>query len=197
MRAFARSHPILAGAGIGFGWGIAMRLWMRFISTSPEFSWGGTLMILGVSAAVGALLGFARLRRARHGVGWWRFTALSLLLLGAAGAAMWPAVILGSIAIGRRRPVWLVSLLGAAALATQWPVIADNIVNNSTMGLAEQTLGVAWYLPMLTLQTWGFSVAFAPSLAKAAAPARLKTALIGVPLAGFAVAAVLTGHVGM
>lgn len=196
MRTFARSHPILAGAGIGLGWGIAMRLWMRFISTSPEFSWGGTLMILGVSAVVGALLGFARLRRWRRGIGWWRFTALSLLLLGAAGAAMWPAVILGGIALGRRRPAWLVSLLGAAALATQWPVIADNILDNSTMGVAEQVVGVVWYFPMLALQTWGFSVAFAPSLAEAPAPTRLKTALIGV-LASFTVVAVLAVDVGM
>jgi len=36
-------HPpvwtaVLGGAGLGLGWGIVARLWMRLITTTPEFS---------------------------------------------------------------------------------------------------------------------------------------------------------------
>ncbi len=197
MRAFARSHPVISGAGIGLVWGVGMRAWMRFISTDPEFSWSGTLFIIGASVIAGSLLGFARLRRTRGGLGWWRFTALSLLLLGAGGAVMWPAVILGAIALGRRRPRWLVIALGLGALASQWPVLSDAILDGWRMDSTEKVIAAVWYLPMLAVETWGFSVAFAPGLSHAPIPTRLKTALIGVPLAGFALVAVLAMGIRM
>ncbi|HEY5684948.1 MAG TPA: hypothetical protein VIY70_06205 [Acidimicrobiia bacterium] len=197
MQTFARSHPILAGALVGLTWGVVMRAWMRFISTSPEFSWSGTLFIIGASVIAGSLLGFARLRRWRLGVGWWRFTVLALVLLGAGGAVMWPAVILGAIAIGRRRPTWLVGVLGLAALATQWPALSDAVFDNWRMDPTEKVLGVVWYLPMLTLEAWGFSVVFAPRLSQAPIPTRLKAALIGVPVAGLALVAVLAMGIQM
>ena len=78
------------GAVFGFTWGAVLRGWMRFITTNPEFSWSGTLMIVGVSAIAGAVLGLARHRRLSGGVGWWRYSILALLLLGGAGSVMWP-----------------------------------------------------------------------------------------------------------
>ncbi len=197
MFGFVRNHPILSGAGIGLAWGVAMRAWMRFISTNPEFSWSGTLFIVGASVIAGSLLGFARLRRWRGGIGWWRFAAVSLILLGAGGAVMWPAVILGAIALGRRRPAWLVGTLGAAALASQWPVVSGAILDNWRMDQTDKVLGIVWYLPMLTLEAWGFSVTFAPRLSEGPIPTRLKTALIGVPVAGFLMVAVLAGGIRM
>ncbi len=101
----------LSGAGIGLLWGVVLRLWMRFIAVTPEFSASGTGFILGASLIVGAALGWARYRRQAGGRGWWRLTMLSLLLLGAGGAVMWPSVVLGAVAIGRRRPRWLVLIL--------------------------------------------------------------------------------------
>lgn len=187
-----RRHPIVAGLLIGIAWGVAMRLWMRFITTTPEFSWSGTLFIIGASAIVGTLLGFARLRRWKGGVGWWRFSAVSLLLLGAGGAVMWPSVILGAIAYGRRRTRWLAGLLGLAAIGAQIPVLSDAVLENFRLNGWEKLAAMAWYLPLLSLEAWAFSISFEPSLRTVKSPRRLKAALIGVPMAAFALVALLS-----
>ncbi len=188
-----RAHPVLAGAGLGLLWGGAMRAWMRFISTNPEFSWSGTSFILAAGAIAGSVLGWARHRRRAGGVGWWRYSALSLGLLGAGGAVMWPSVIAWGIAIGRRRPWWLVSTLLAGGAAVQYPVIDANILSNWRLGTVEWLVATAWYVPMLAVEAWAFSVAFAPAFV--ATPARWKRVLLAAPLALVAGAAALV--VGM
>ena len=40
------------GFALGAGWGVLARVWMRLITTDPEFSWAGTLMIVGLSACL-------------------------------------------------------------------------------------------------------------------------------------------------
>ncbi|MEV5966767.1 hypothetical protein AB0L70_33675 [Kribbella sp. NPDC051952] len=47
-----------AGLGLGVGWGIAARVWMRLITTEPEFSWTGTAFIIGLTGVCGLALGF-------------------------------------------------------------------------------------------------------------------------------------------
>jgi hypothetical protein len=174
-----------------------MRMWMRFITTSPEFSWGGTIAIVVVSAFAGGVLGLARLRRSRGGAGWWRLSLLAILPLGAGGAVMWPAVILGAIALGRPRPRWLRAVLGTAALATQVPVIGEVAFNNWRLSPAEGVLAAMWYLPMLAIETWAFSVAFAPSLEGATALSRPRRVALAVPMVVVVVlAAVAMGLAG-
>lgn len=126
-------HPVSAGVIGGLVWGIALRAWMRYITTDPEFTWSGTLFIVGATTLVGALLGFARHRRNLGGVGWWRFSVLGLLLLGAGGSVMWPSVILGAIALGITRPAWVRLLLGAGAVAAQVPVLAGTVIGNGRL----------------------------------------------------------------
>ena len=36
----------MGGLAGGLAWGVIPRLWMRFISTNPEFTWSGTLFIV-------------------------------------------------------------------------------------------------------------------------------------------------------
>lgn len=184
-------HPTVMGAILGLLWGVAMRGWMRFISTDPEFSWSGTLFILGAAVIVGSLLGFARHRRARGGIGWWRLSMMSLLLLGAGGAVMWPSVALGAIAFGRARPRWLRPLLAVGALAAQIPVIQGTVLDNSRFTLIEMAIAIAWYLPLLTAEAWGFAVVFQPSLADAPVPGALRKALIVAPVALVVITAVI------
>ena len=45
----------LGGIGVllGVGWGVLARLWMRMISTQPESTWAGTLLIIGSAALAG------------------------------------------------------------------------------------------------------------------------------------------------
>ena len=98
-----RFHPVVRGALLGLSWGIAMRIWMRFISTSPEFTWSGTGYILGATTLAGMLLGLGWARRAKAKGNWWRLTGLSMLPLGvAAGGVMIPSVFLGALALGRK-----------------------------------------------------------------------------------------------
>ena len=100
--ASARLHPVVTGALLGLSWGIAMRVWMRFITTDPEFTWSGTGYILGATTLAGLLLGLGWARRAKAKGNWWRLTGLSMLPLGVAagrghdpfglsrGACSWP-----------------------------------------------------------------------------------------------------------
>ncbi len=191
-------RPIVAGAALGLLWGAVLRAWMRFISSSPEFSWSGTAFILLAATIVGATLGLARKRRSSGGVGWWRTSIVSLLLLGAAGAVMWPSVVFGGAAIGRPRPAWLRLLLGAAAVGVQAPIVQTTILEDSIMSGTESVVAVAWYALMLTIEAWAFSVVFAPAIDGAPVPSRLQKVLIGLPVAGMAVfAAIALGLPGM
>ncbi len=58
---------VLAGAGLGLAWGVAARLWMRLITTDPEFSVTGTAYIIGSATQLGAFAGLAFAARRR---GW-------------------------------------------------------------------------------------------------------------------------------
>ena len=100
---------ILAAVFGGLALGIIARLWMRWISTDPEFSWGGTLGII-ISFAIFATTQATiyvlrrrvinrRLTSVIRGVG----TFFTLPLFTAAGAVMFPTVILASIAIWRKK----------------------------------------------------------------------------------------------
>lgn len=92
---------VLRGMLAGVVWGIAARAWMRLISPDPEFSWTGTLFILGIATVVGTLLGLAAVGRAgRHprlarGLG-----AVAVLPLGiGAGVVMLPPILAGAFAL--------------------------------------------------------------------------------------------------
>jgi len=185
------------GAGLGVLWGAVLRAWMRYISTNPEFSWSGTLFILGASAIAGSVLGLARHRRSVGGVGWWRLSVASLLLLGAGGAVMWPTVVLGAIAIGRRRPRWVVTVLTLGAVAAQIPVMQDAVLENGRLGIAGKGVAILWFAPMIAAEAWAFSIAFAPSLAGVAVPGRLKRVLIVAPVALVAIFSIVVVGVPM
>ena len=100
---------ILAAVFGGLVLGIIARLWMRWISTDPEFSWGGTLgiiisftMFTTTQATVYVLRRRIKTRRLTsvvRSVG----AFFTLPLFTAAGAVMFPTVILASIAVWRKK----------------------------------------------------------------------------------------------
>lgn len=186
---------ILIGAGVGLAWGIAMRAWMRFITAQPEFTWSGTLFILGAATITGTLLGLAWHRRAVGGVGWWRFTALSLLLLGAGGAVMWPAVVLGAMALGRPWKPWVRVALGVLAGASQVPVV-QGIADNWKFGFTQIAVATILYAPLLFLEVWAFSVVFRPSTSPDPTPRILRFALIALAASAVGFVALLAGMAG-
>ena len=163
MRATTSGRRLsLYGAGLGLLWGAVLRLWMRYIAATPEFTTAGTTFILGASLVVGAVLAWARYRSMLEGRGLWRLSILSLGLLGAGGGVMWPSVILGAAAIGRRRPRWLLTILTVAALAFQVPVMQEAVFEAWWLDNLEMTVAVGWYAAMITAQAWAFSIVFIP-----------------------------------
>ncbi|TDU89694.1 hypothetical protein EV138_3269 [Kribbella voronezhensis] len=102
------------GFALGLAWGAAARVWMRLISTEPEFSWTGTGLILGFCAGGGLILGFLAGARAAGWSRWWRMLGLLCLVIFAGpGMVFLPAYLLGGLLF--RRQVSLV-LAGAGAV---------------------------------------------------------------------------------
>ena len=110
LRWSERVKPALlipCGALVGLVLGIIARAWMRWISTDPEFSWGGTIGILigfvvFFTAHATVLLG----RRRGWSRRWLTVTRvvaaiLSLGIFGAAGSSMLPTVLTASLGLGR------------------------------------------------------------------------------------------------
>jgi len=139
---------------------------MRFISTDPEFTWNGTLFIVigfGIAglAQSGAYLGRrAGLRRSRMTV-LRVVTFAGLLPLGmAAGASMFPTVVLAPLALahtewsGRTRLfVGLTALLPVLAIAT---MLADDL---STLRAGA---GFLWFLAVYAGIVWAARFSLAP-----------------------------------
>ena len=109
----SRTTAALAGMGLGAAWGVAARVWMRLVSESPEFSWAGTLFIVGGFAVAGLLLGLAYGVVGAGGSSWWRLLVLpTLVLFAGAGAPLLPAYLVGGWGIRRRGAAGVVGVLG-------------------------------------------------------------------------------------
>jgi hypothetical protein len=106
-------RPAAAGLGLGVCWGIVARVWMRLISTDPEFSWAGTGMILAVTGVSGLVLGIlSGVRRAGRSR-WWRVLAvLCLPVFGGPGFVFLPAFVLGGLLYVNRRWARIAGLAG-------------------------------------------------------------------------------------
>jgi hypothetical protein len=117
------------GLLLGVTWGVVARVWMRLISTSPEFSWAGTLGIVVAFGIVGIALGVIDAVRRRGGSGWWRLLYLLVPLpFAGAGLPLLPAVVLGGWGLRRGaigRTVAALAVLSAPAilLAMTWDEI--------------------------------------------------------------------------
>ena len=72
---------VLSGACLGLVWGIAARLWMRLITTTPEFSIPGTAGILIVTTLFGGWAGLAFIARRRGWQGWRHYVPRSLTVI--------------------------------------------------------------------------------------------------------------------
>ncbi len=155
-----RHHPVVAGAAAGLAWGIVARLWMRFISDHPEFSWSGTAFIVGAATIFGTAMGVAWLRRARGGRGWWRLLGLTVLLLGmGAGSIMIPTVLVGAVALGRPWRRWITAVLLAIALVPQLLLVGPEL---GSLSVARLVTAVAVYLVLLWSEAAALSIVFRP-----------------------------------
>jgi hypothetical protein len=175
MVGFINRHPVAGGFLLGFTWGVVIRVWMRFISTDPEFTWSGTGYIVGAATVVGTLLGVAALRRRKGGRGWWRLNGLAVLALGvAAGGVMIPSVLLAALAIGRR--TWQRSLRLLLILIA----VGVQVFLMSTVDLPRgRTIpALVWYTVLIGAEALATAIIFLPSLSVRSAtssPRQLQT----------------------
>jgi hypothetical protein len=154
------------GIALGAGWGVLARIWMRQVSTIHNFSWTGTLFIVGLAALAGASLGLVDAARRRGGSRWWRLAALpSLLLFFGPGVPFLPSYLLGGWAWGSRasralRAVAVLPLLALPAygwatadwtvhaLINPWVAIGGFLVLEALLAVAGSIVLRRWPAPV-------------------------------------------------
>jgi hypothetical protein len=110
---------VLGGAGLGLVWGVAARIWMRLISTQPEFSIPGTAAILVIATVFGACVGFAFAARRRGWRRWGHYLPRSLVVAffvpfgGFGGTPLMLTVLLATLALTQTAVVglWVLAVL--------------------------------------------------------------------------------------
>ena len=119
----------------GLALGVTARIWMRLITDEPEFSWGGTVGVVGVfvlfALGTGISLMMSTGSRARDWFGRVVGLLLTMPLFGAAGAQMMPTVILGSFLLHRTSwKVWIRVLFGLLALVLPVGITVESLKDN-------------------------------------------------------------------
>lgn len=157
---------LVGGAAVGVVWGVVARLWMRFISDDPEFSWGGTGFILGAFGIAGlsqsaAYLGRrARLTRGRM-TALRAFTTLGLLPLGlGAGMLMLPTVLLAPFAL--TRIAWPRAARCAVGLLATLPFVVVVVGLFADLPVWRAALGSVWCAVVYAGLIWAAQWSLAP-----------------------------------
>ena len=142
---FGVSQTMVVGLFGGLVLGVLARAWMRFISEDPEFTWNGTLFIVGGFAVFGltqSLVAVARGRVARRRT----LTVVraiggiaTLPLFVAAGAVMFPTVLGAGLAIARTE--WRRSTRVVCALIALGPVLFVGNDLRGSFGWSLRTVG--------------------------------------------------------
>jgi len=145
------------GALTGAAWGVLARIWMRLISGDPEFSWTGTLLIIGLAALLGGGVGLAAGARLAGRSRWWTLAVVpGLLLFFSPGMVLAPTFLLGSLAYAHRGRVlrtvgWVVialSIVGSALLAVHEPEpgaeSTPGLVITFLIGFSLMAITLAW-----------------------------------------------------
>ncbi len=145
----------------GLGLGIIARLWMRWITTNPEFTWSGTLgIVLGFTFFGTAHSLFYIIRRRTQS---WRKAAIfrivaiffTLPIFGAAGAVMFPTVLLGGLSLWRTTWFrWIRIIIGLLSAAWAGKVAYAFIIKEfgwSLESIAQILLFAAIYLVIINI----------------------------------------------
>ena len=139
------------------GVGVAARVWMRIISTDPQFTWGGSLAIVLVATipgiGMGVVLATRRWRRTARAVG-----VVTVLPLGIGiGIVMLPTIALGAVAMRQRCPRRRAVIGGLAVLSAGFLVglaLLDELsATRAAVGFAVYLGLMAWMSAMLAVRT--------------------------------------------
>jgi hypothetical protein len=180
LRAGATATYVGAGLLAGVALGALLRLWMRFVSTDPEFSWSGTLFIVGAFAILGTSAGVVTAGRRRG----WRgllvaartvAVVLSMGCFGGAGVVMLPTIVPAGLAVGRHD--WARGV--RVALVVLAVVAASAVVLTMTdLSVARRVAALAAYLALCAFEACLVGALYAPSARRGAVGRLGRPALI-------------------
>ncbi len=141
-----RSLAAHLGLGLitGLGLGVAARGFMRLLTVDPEFTWSGTILIVGLFVVFGTVQGVVAAITGRTTRTWITVPArlaggLSYLMLGGgAGTLMMPFLWFGALALWRTTWHHLVrTTLAALAAANMIGVVGLTLSEDELEGLRE------------------------------------------------------------
>jgi hypothetical protein len=147
------------GALAGVAWGLLARLFMRLIATTPEFTWDGTLAIVGLSMLLGTGIGLVVGARTSGRSRWWRLAPVpGLLLCMGPGLTLVPGAVLVALALAVRSGLVRVVLHLGAVLAVGAALDLEGGLDGGEGGEASPTLwlGLALLLVAVGLLGTGF-----------------------------------------
>lgn len=148
------------GFALGVAWGAAARLWMRLISTEPEFTWQGTTAILVVAGVAGLGLGLIHAAKSQGRSRWWLLAFVMVLpLFASPGLPFLPSLVLGGLAFARRAVAWRV--LGVGAVAGSIPLLVWFTGQDAGAGL-PLVRGYGGFLVLAVAMAAGGSVLYRP-----------------------------------
>lgn len=150
LDAMERRPPVwaamLGAAGLGLGWGITARLWMRLISTAPEFTVAGTAGILTITTLFGAWTGLAFAARRRGWRGWRHYVPRALVVISfipfgiAGGLPLMLTVLVATLGITQRALMGLWVIAGMVMLVA----VATDIVLPPFVTISAPVVAIAW-----------------------------------------------------
>jgi hypothetical protein len=187
--------PLVLVGGLvgGLAWGVDARLWMRFISTDPQFTWSGTLFIVlgfGIAglAQAGAYLG-RRAGLARPSMTALRVvTFAGLLPLGmAAGGPMFPTIVLATLALSHVD--WSRRMRVAVGVVAALPILFIAKILIQDLSSLRTVVGFGWFLVVYAGIVWAARFTLAPQLDGWRAPRAVRA----VGVAAVALASLLSG----
>ncbi|MGE0305744.1 MAG: hypothetical protein AB7Q27_08295 [Acidimicrobiia bacterium] len=169
------------------------------MSTDPEFSWAGTLMIIiafsifGSASGVVAVLRLRRSRRWLLTVGRSGGVVGTMPLFVGAGVVMLPTVIAGGLAVWRRDwPWWLRVISGIVACLPVLAIGGSLVTEFGVMGGGTRACGLTIIYGVVVAVTWA---SFAPQADGWRMPRWLR--LFGVLGAVMVLGVVSVGVVGL
>jgi hypothetical protein len=178
-----RAVPALAiGLLGGLALGVVARAWMRLISEDPDFTWNGTIFIVGGFTLFGltqSIVAVARHRTTR----WWKLTGVRAIgavgmlpLFVAAGALMFPTV--AGCGLASSRPEWPKPIRGLCLVVAAGPVLLVGTDLIGSFGWSLHTLaGFVTMLAVYATIIWAARFTFAAQRADSPAPPRAKTTI--------------------
>ncbi len=173
---------------------------MRWVSTDPEFTWNGTIFIIGGFAVFGAGQGLAAAAR-RSG---WRRPALTvaravagvvtLPLFMAAGGIMMPTVVFGGLAVSRvewpRAVRVLVTLIALAPFA----MVGGQLIGD--FGAPGGAMRVLALVPIYAVIVWAVRPTIAVQADGWRMSPRFRVALTAVPVVIIALVILAASGIG-